>query len=119
MQLLRQLYASDARYLWGKLMRMPAFEESEFVTCVDCDDYDLCIPCHVNLKHGHNPSHTFSPLSELYAEDFEVKTLCAPGRNMRHFASCDGCDKVCTSSIVMEWIKLTRYRPFMVCATSA
>ena len=72
-----------------------AFEESNFVTCLACEDYDLCIPCHLSLKHGHNPSHAFAPVTEAFALDTKVSELCAPGRNLRHFASCDGCDKVC------------------------
>ncbi|MCJ1437632.1 hypothetical protein MMC27_007019 [Xylographa pallens] len=69
------------------------FEESNFVTCMICDDYDLCIPCHVDLKHGHHPNHTFAPVSDEVTLDAMASQLCAPGRNMRHFAICDGCDK--------------------------
>ena len=71
------------------------FEEPNFVTCTICEDYDLCIPCHVGLKHGHHPSHTFEPASKDTILDVLAVTLCAPGRNMRHWAICDGCDKVC------------------------
>ena len=70
------------------------FDESTFVTCTVCDDYDLCIPCHVGLKHGHHPSHAFEPASkDTVLDTFAVK-LCSPGRNMRHGAICDGCDEV-------------------------
>ncbi|MCJ1475170.1 hypothetical protein MMC13_003830 [Lambiella insularis] len=69
------------------------FEESNFVTCMVCDDYDLCIPCHVGLKHGHHPNHSFVPVSEDSTLDAMATQLCAPGRNLRHFAICDGCDK--------------------------
>ncbi|MCJ1251609.1 hypothetical protein MMC30_008844 [Trapelia coarctata] len=69
------------------------YEESNFVTCMVCDDYDLCIPCHVGMKHGHHPNHAFAPVSEEPTLDGMAIALCAPGRNMRHFAICDGCDK--------------------------
>lgn len=71
-----------------------AFEESNFVTCMVCEDYDLCIPCHVGMKHGHHPNHAFAPVSEESSLDTEASLLCAPGRNIRHLAICDGCDKV-------------------------
>ena len=71
------------------------FDESTFVTCTVCDDYDLCVPCHVGLKHGHHPSHTFEPASEDTVLDPLAAKLCSPGRNMRHGAICDGCDEVC------------------------
>ena len=74
------------------------FEESNFVTCMVCEDYDLCIPCHVGLKHGHHPNHTFVPVSEESNLSTQATLLCAPGRHMRHFAICDGCDGVCSSS---------------------
>jgi next-to-BRCA1 protein 1 len=66
--------------------------ESEFVTCKSCDDYDLCMDCHITNKHGHHPGHAFkaagsAPLSTLAA------FLCNTGRNVRHSAVCDGCDK--------------------------
>ena len=70
------------------------FHEANFVTCTVCADYDLCIPCHVTLKHGHHPSHTFEPASDETTLDTMATNLCRPGRNMRHFAICDGCDKV-------------------------
>ncbi|KAL8940696.1 MAG: hypothetical protein Q9216_002683 [Gyalolechia sp. 2 TL-2023] len=48
-----------------------AFDDSEFVTCNNCEDFDLCIPCFVSLKHGHHPGartshpgHRFVPLNE-------------------------------------------------------
>ena len=66
------------------------------MTCLVCEDYDLCIPCHVNVKHGHHPSHAFEPVSKVLAMDVRASALCAPGRNMRHFAMCDGCDRVGT-----------------------
>lgn len=71
------------------------FEESNFVTCTVCEDYDLCIPCHVSLKHGHHPSHTFEPASKETKLGKLATTLCTPGRNMRHGAICDRCNNVC------------------------
>ncbi|KAH6633651.1 hypothetical protein C7974DRAFT_453069 [Boeremia exigua] len=67
--------------------------EKEFVTCTICEDYDLCLECHTANKHGHHPGHAFkgatseTPLSAL------SNALCNPGRNARHNAVCDGCDK--------------------------
>ncbi|MCJ1427395.1 hypothetical protein MMC29_005298 [Sticta canariensis] len=69
------------------------FNESNFVTCTVCDDYDLCIPCHVGLKHGHHPGHNLEPASKKTMLNTLATNLCAPGRNMRHFAFCDSCDK--------------------------
>lgn len=67
--------------------------EKEFVTCNACDDYDLCMECHISNKHGHHPGHGFkaaSPGTHLPAlADF----LCNAGRNVRHSAVCDGCEK--------------------------
>jgi len=69
------------------------FPESEFVTCTTCDDYDLCIPCHVSTKHGHHPAHAFKPATEDTSIGPLAEFLCAAGRNVRHAAVCDGCDK--------------------------
>ncbi|KAF2458488.1 hypothetical protein BDY21DRAFT_370727 [Lineolata rhizophorae] len=69
------------------------FQEHMFVTCVDCDDYDLCIPCHVERKHGHHPGHVFKPVDEAAELAPQARMLCAAGRNVRHAALCDGCDK--------------------------
>ncbi|MCJ1307655.1 hypothetical protein MMC25_001302 [Agyrium rufum] len=70
-----------------------SFEESKFVTCLACEDYDLCIPCFVGMKHGHAASHGFAPVIETAAIDGRAKSLYKPGRNLRHHALCDGCDK--------------------------
>ena len=78
------------------------FEESNFVTCTVCEDYDLCIPCHVGMKHGHHPSHAFAPVSEESSLDTMAALLCAPGRNVRHFAICDGCDKVSITDCLLS-----------------
>ncbi|KAI5359540.1 putative Zinc finger, ZZ-type, immunoglobulin-like, Next to BRCA1, central domain-containing protein [Septoria linicola] len=67
--------------------------EHEFVTCNDCEDYDLCIPCHVADKHGHHPAHSFNASTEETILPLAAETKLAPGRNVRHNAICDGCDK--------------------------
>lgn len=69
--------------------------EKEFVTCVTCDDYDVCIPCHTRLRHGHHPRHEFAPATKDTKLDSIATKLCAPGRNFRHYAICDGCENVC------------------------
>ncbi|RKF64339.1 putative zz type zinc finger domain-containing protein [Erysiphe neolycopersici] len=68
--------------------------EEHFVTCTTCPDYDLCISCHVGLNHGHHPEHAFEPVIKDQRLDTIAKSLLAPGRNVEHDASCDGCDKV-------------------------
>ncbi|KAJ5041118.1 uncharacterized protein L3040_005672 [Drepanopeziza brunnea f. sp. 'multigermtubi'] len=67
--------------------------EENFVTCTTCPDYDLCIPCHVSMEHGHHPKHAFEPAVEDFNLDSVAKALLAPGRNTGHNAICDGCDK--------------------------
>jgi next-to-BRCA1 protein 1 len=72
---------------------MTEWSDSNFVTCTACDDYDLCIPCHVALKHGHDPKHAFIPAVEGAELSVVAQALLAPGRNQSHNAICDGCDK--------------------------
>ncbi|PQE04797.1 ZZ type zinc finger domain-containing protein [Rutstroemia sp. NJR-2017a BBW] len=67
--------------------------EDNFVTCTTCDDYDLCVKCHVKMEHGHHPKHAFSFVSEETNHGLLAQTLLAPGRNTAHNAICDGCDK--------------------------
>jgi next-to-BRCA1 protein 1 len=67
--------------------------EREFVTCVICDDYDLCLQCHMNNKHGHHPGHAFKPATSETVLPTLADFLCNSGRNVRHSAVCDGCDK--------------------------
>ncbi|CAN9261504.1 unnamed protein product [Alternaria alternata] len=67
--------------------------EKEFVTCIPCDDYDLCLTCHVSNKHGHHPGHTFKPATSETVLPTLADFLCNSGRNVRHNAVCDGCDK--------------------------
>ncbi|KAF1842888.1 uncharacterized protein K460DRAFT_356691 [Cucurbitaria berberidis CBS 394.84] len=67
--------------------------ENEFVTCVSCDDYDLCLGCHLSNKHGHHPGHVFKAATTETALPTLAEYLCNSGRNVRHSAVCDGCDK--------------------------
>jgi next-to-BRCA1 protein 1 len=67
--------------------------EREFVTCVACEDYDLCLQCHINNKHGHHPGHAFKPATPETVLPSLADFLCNSGRNVRHSAVCDGCDK--------------------------
>lgn len=67
--------------------------ERDFVTCNSCEDFDLCVNCHTGNKHGHHPAHGFHPATEETVLPLAAQTLLAPGRNVRHNAICDGCDK--------------------------
>lgn len=67
--------------------------EENFVTCTSCDDFDLCLNCHVDAQHGHHPKHGFVPAVEDANLDLVAQALLAPGRNTGHNAVCDGCDK--------------------------
>ncbi|KAL1310711.1 hypothetical protein AAFC00_000968 [Neodothiora populina] len=67
--------------------------DKEFLTCANCDDYDLCRTCHVADKHGHNPAHHFEPAVPGASLTLAEKALLPAGRNTRHNAICDGCDK--------------------------
>lgn len=67
--------------------------EREFVTCTVCEDFDLCIACHTNNKHGHHPAHSFKPASDDTVLPLASESTLASGRNVRHNAICDGCDK--------------------------
>ena len=69
--------------------------EHEFVTCRQCDDFDLCLRCHAGNQHGHHPAHHFEPATPTTKLSLTEKALLAPGRDVRHNAICDGCDKVC------------------------
>lgn len=67
--------------------------EKEFVTCLSCEDYDLCMDCHISNKHGHHPGHAFKAANPETALPTLADFLCNAGRNVRHSAVCDGCDK--------------------------
>ena len=75
------------------------FPESKFITCTVCDDFDLCMPCHLSSKHGHHPGHLLQPAVKGSSVEGHAKRLLNPGRNYAHFAVCDGCDKVCHSEV--------------------
>ena len=94
------------------------FEETKFVTCKDCEDYDLCIPCHISLKHGHNPTHEFAPVDEEATLESKATLLLKPGRHANHHAICDGCNKVSISTLT-KFHELTVNSTCTVFATSA
>lgn len=81
--------------LFTKISICAVFPESAFVECTVCEDYDLCVQCLLDMKHGHNPNHGFKAATADTIMDDLAQALCAPGRNLRHYALCDGCDKVC------------------------
>ncbi|CAI6333828.1 unnamed protein product [Periconia digitata] len=67
--------------------------ETEFVTCTSCEDYDLCMECHIHNKHGHHPGHAFKAATPETSMPALGDFLCNAGRNVRHSAVCDGCEK--------------------------
>ncbi|KAF3006645.1 hypothetical protein E8E13_008062 [Curvularia kusanoi] len=67
--------------------------EKEFVTCTVCEDFDLCLECNASNKHGHHPGHAFKAATSETSLSALGNALCNPGRNARHNAVCDGCDK--------------------------
>jgi len=67
--------------------------ETEFVTCTTCEDYDLCLECHIHNKHGHHPGHAFKAATAETTMPVLGDFLCNAGRNVRHSAVCDGCEK--------------------------
>ncbi|KAK6001579.1 hypothetical protein QM012_002910 [Aureobasidium pullulans] len=68
--------------------------DRDFVTCVQCDDFDLCLNCHTVNAHGHHPGHHFKPAVDGAALSLAQEALLPAGRNFRHTAICDGCDKM-------------------------
>src|SRR5690348_6416094 len=85
------------------LLELPG---SEFVTCKDCPDFDLCLMCFRIGTHGHHPGHRFQPVGdESNLVSSEIRALCAPGRGVTHNAICDGCDKVGANS--RHWLAYT------------
>lgn len=67
--------------------------DKEFLHCTNCEDFDLCKACFTGDKHGHHPQHGFVPAVEGTRMPAEVSRRLAPGRDQRHYAICDGCDK--------------------------
>ena len=79
----------------NRLTLLTGTDENSLVRCNDCEDYDLCLRCLLTNKHGHHPAHTFHLGSD---RNFCLKNLimsrCLPGRQFKHAAICDGCEKV-------------------------
>jgi next-to-BRCA1 protein 1 len=75
------------------ILTLLVLSEKEFVTCTACEDYDLCLDCHTANKHGHHPGHAFKGATTETSLSALGNALCNPGRNARHNAVCDGCDK--------------------------
>ncbi|KAK7739151.1 hypothetical protein SLS53_005787 [Cytospora paraplurivora] len=67
--------------------------DKEFLHCTSCDDFDLCKACFIGDAHGHHPKHGFTPAVEGTPVGSEISKRLAPGRNQRHHAICDGCEK--------------------------
>ncbi|KAF2862936.1 hypothetical protein K470DRAFT_293119 [Piedraia hortae CBS 480.64] len=68
--------------------------EREFVTCTTCDDFDLCIDCHLKNQHGHHPGHGFKPATPATDLSSVATWMLGPNRNKCHSSTlCDGCDK--------------------------
>ncbi len=66
---------------------------SEFLHCTTCFDFDLCRRCFVSDNHGHSPGHGFISAVADTVLPANVTNRLAPGRNQKHNAICDGCDK--------------------------
>ena len=64
--------------------------------CTTCYDFDLCKPCFIKNDHGHHPKHGFIPAEKGAMLDVRVREQLPPGRNQKHNAICDGCDKFVT-----------------------
>jgi len=74
----------------------------EFVTCKACPDFDLCMTCFELSLHGHHPAHAFEPVADAQPTSSEVQRLCEAGRGVDHRATCDGCDKVSTFTLLPQ-----------------
>lgn len=49
--------------------------------------------CHIDNKHGHHPGHALKAATEQTSMPALADFLCNAGRNVRHSAVCDGCEK--------------------------
>lgn len=67
--------------------------DREFLHCTSCDDFDLCKSCFKGDQHGHHPKHGFTPAVEGTPVPSDISKRLSPGRNQRHHAICDGCEK--------------------------
>lgn len=67
--------------------------DREFLHCTSCDDFDLCKSCFKSDQHGHHPKHGFTPAVEGTPLPSDISKRLSPGRNQRHHAICDGCEK--------------------------
>ena len=56
--------------------------------------------CLVVNKHGHHPGHSFKPATSQTVVSPLAEFMCSAGRNLRHAAICDGCDKVRTAKLM-------------------
>ncbi|KAJ4396563.1 hypothetical protein N0V93_000783 [Gnomoniopsis smithogilvyi] len=87
---LRSLLAAPMRTCNSCVQELP---DKEFLHCLTCDDFDLCKACFANDQHGHHPQHGFAPAVEGTSMPPNILRRLAPGRDQRHHAICDGCDK--------------------------
>lgn len=72
--------------------------ERDFLHCTVCEDFDLCQSCFAKEGHGHHPKHAFIPAVEGTKLPDHIKVKLGAGRNKKHPAICDGCDKVSNPS---------------------
>jgi next-to-BRCA1 protein 1 len=84
------LPSSTSRTCNGCVVVLP---DRDFVHCDTCEDFDLCIKCHSDNKHGHHPAHGFTPATKDTVISTASRLSLAPGRDVRHNAVCDSCDK--------------------------
>jgi next-to-BRCA1 protein 1 len=89
----------------------------DFVHCTVCEDFDLCKTC-LNTKHGHDPRHAFARASEEVELTETEEKLLIPGRNERHYAICDGCDKYITG-IRYKCIDCPNWDVCQICISTA
>lgn len=87
---LNEVLEGASRTCNGCVITLP---EDEFVTCSVCSDFDICRHCHTDNKHGHHPGHHFKPAIPAMELTLAEEALLLAGRNVRHHAICDGCDK--------------------------
>ena len=102
--------------MWG--LTSTGMDDTQAVTCEDCKDYDLCIPCLRGSDHGHDPSHQFARAHERLRLSDKETALLARGRNVRHEALCDNCDNVSFSWVFNVIPVLTVCRPSTESASS-